>query len=109
MIQVDLATHVLKLESHAMKILQQWKKDQPEEIIDVRGKGLLLLIECRDAKLAGEICDRALELGLFVRQTQGNCIRIMPALTISADELEIGLEILKMAVREVIFRYQKEA
>jgi acetylornithine/N-succinyldiaminopimelate aminotransferase len=41
---------------------------------------------------------KSLDLGLFVNLTQGNVIRIFPALNISKEEAKAGLDLLKKAI-----------
>jgi 2,2-dialkylglycine decarboxylase (pyruvate) len=81
---------------------------------DVRGRGLLLGIEFIDedagrrrsaAELSDAVTDRALELGLsanIVRAgASGGVMRIAPPLTVSEAEIDLGLEMLGAAVRDV--------
>lgn len=67
--------------------MRKWMRSYPEMIKDVRGKGLLLAIEFRDEKTAGDVTGDCLDRHLFVRQTQGNMIRILPALNITQEEM----------------------
>ena len=60
--------------------------------------GLLLAVEFQDEKTAARISDLCLARGLFVRQTQGNMIRIFPALNIKQEEMEEGLGLFKGAI-----------
>ncbi|MFI5014072.1 MAG: aspartate aminotransferase family protein [Hyphomicrobiales bacterium] len=82
---------------------------------DVRGRGLLLGMEFADEKdgrrrsaaaLSDEVTDRALTLGLsanIVRAgSSGGVMRIAPPLTVSEGEIDLGLEILDAALREVL-------
>lgn len=85
----------------AMGIMNQWKQEYPDAITDVRGAGLLLMIEFKDDYTATRITDECLEKRLFVRQTQGSGIRIFPALNIKKEELEEGLTIFKEAIDTV--------
>jgi 2,2-dialkylglycine decarboxylase (pyruvate) len=81
---------------------------------DVRGRGLLLGIEFIDedaghrrsaADLSDAVTDKALELGLsanIVRAgASGGVMRIAPPLTVSEAEIDLGLEMLGDAVRDV--------
>jgi acetylornithine/N-succinyldiaminopimelate aminotransferase len=74
-----------------------WLQEYPDIIADVRGKGLLLLLELHDEKTATHINDFCINNGLFVTQTQSKAIRIFPALNITRDEMEEGLEIIEKA------------
>ena len=82
----------------ALQHMDQWKKTFPHLIADVRGLGLLLAVEFQDEKTATQISDLCLAKGLFVRQTQGNMIRIFPALNIKQEELEEGLALFRQAI-----------
>ncbi len=79
---------------------------------DVRGRGLLQGLELvldRETKqgaprLGGEVTNRCLELGLHMNVVQlpamGGTFRIAPPLTISEQELRLGLEMLDQAIGE---------
>lgn len=81
---------------------------------DVRGRGLLLGLEFADedagkrrsaAELSDAVTDRALALGLsanIVRAgASGGVMRIAPALTVTEEEVDLGVEMLGAAMREV--------
>ena len=65
------------------------------------GKGLLLAMVVSDPQIAAGILGQSLRLGLFVNLTQGNVIRIFPALNIRKEEAEAGLDLLKKAITVV--------
>lgn len=94
----DISTHVASMGDFALKRLRAWMHTYPALITDVRGRGLLLLLEFRDEKTAGSIADACFKKRLFVRQTQGNMIRVFPALNILQEELEEGLGLLGEAI-----------
>jgi acetylornithine/N-succinyldiaminopimelate aminotransferase len=88
-----------------LKTLQQ---AHPSVIKTVGGKGLLLAMEMREPQIAADILDKSLELGLFVNLTQGNVIRVFPALNIRKEEAEEGLELLKKAITMVAEEHGKK-
>jgi len=94
-----IADHVQELGEYALTTMNNWKEAFPEAIADVRGKGLLILLDLKSVKLATAVCDACMEKGLFVRQTQLTGIRIFPALTITKAELDEGLAILEKAIK----------
>lgn len=94
----NISDHVIEMGAFALDRLKEWRRDYPERIADVRGKGLLLAVEFGDEATAAKISDRCLAGGLFVRQTQGKMIRIFPSLTIKREELEEGLTIIRKAI-----------
>ncbi len=97
----NISDHVERLGCSALAELNQWKSRYQHIITDVRGFGLLLLIEFKDEPIATQINEICLEKRLFVRQTQGTGLRIFPALTIKEEDLEKGLKIIHRAVETV--------
>jgi len=102
LIDKDVSANVEKMGHICVETMGQWKKRYSAAVKDIRGKGLLLLIEFADSDIARNVSDECLARKLFVRQTQGNGIRIFPALNIKEDELKEGLEIMQVAVEEVV-------
>ena len=94
----DIATHVAGLGRWALDEMGGWRQAYPGIVTGVRGRGLLLLVEFRDEAVAARIDAECLSRRLFVRRTQGNAIRVFPALNISRRELTEGLDILRQAV-----------
>ena len=67
-------------------------------ITDVRGRGLMLAFELAAPPAASEVMQQAFLRGLLVLPTGARAIRLSPALTISSDEVAVGLEILDAAL-----------
>ncbi len=97
----------LKHGLHGLQSRHRW-------IGDVRGRGLLLGLEFVDeeegerrsaAVLSDAVTDRALELGLsanIVRAgASGGVMRIAPPLLVTEAEIDLGLELLAKAMRDV--------
>ncbi|MBN3928522.1 diaminobutyrate--2-oxoglutarate transaminase [Streptomyces verrucosisporus] len=76
--------------------------EHPEEVADVRGRGLVWGMELHDKARAGSVASRAFELGLLIETSgpESEVVKLLPALTISPEELDEGLRILARAVRE---------
>ena len=68
-------------------------------IVDIRGMGLILGIQF--ASGAKEIIARCLAKRLLLISAGNEVIRLVPALTISLEELKIGLDILEEAILEI--------
>ena len=81
--------------------LMKLKKEHPDLIKDVRGKGLLIAIEMVDDYITTSLNSKCLHNGLLLNVTQGNVIRMFPALNISEKEMEEGLDIFKNALNEL--------
>jgi len=67
---------------------------------EVRGKGLLLALEL-GRNDAAEIVVAARELGLLVNAPRAHCLRFMPALNTTEDEIAEGLALLRRAIASV--------
>jgi acetylornithine/N-succinyldiaminopimelate aminotransferase len=98
LIDNNISGNVEEMGRFAMDRLSLWQKIYGNEIADIRGKGLLVIVEFRSEDIAKRVKDECLARGLFVTQTQDNGIRIFPALNIKKDELEKGLLIIESAI-----------
>ncbi|MGW3102325.1 diaminobutyrate--2-oxoglutarate transaminase [Streptomyces sp. NPDC001100] len=74
------------------------------DVKEYRGRGLVWGIEFKDPERAARICARAFELGLLVETSgpQGEVVKLLPALTITPEELDEGMSVLARAVRETV-------
>jgi diaminobutyrate-2-oxoglutarate transaminase len=72
-------------------------------IVDVRGRGLLWGMEFADPAMASAVCADAFDNGLLAETSgpEGEVVKVMPALTISSEELERGLDTLAKSVKQV--------
>lgn len=81
--------------------LKEMKKEHSDIIKDIRGKGLLIAIEMVNEEVADSLNSKCLDNGLILNVTQGNVVRIFPALNISKEEMNKGLTIFKKALNEI--------
>ncbi|UQI45748.1 diaminobutyrate--2-oxoglutarate transaminase [Streptomyces sp. HU2014] len=83
-------------------VLRAIARQHPEEVADVRGRGLVWGMEFQDRGRATAVARRAFELGLLVETSGPECevVKLLPSLTITPGELDEGLRILARAVRE---------
>ncbi|MGW0559223.1 diaminobutyrate--2-oxoglutarate transaminase [Streptomyces sp. NPDC003016] len=70
--------------------------------VGFRGRGLVWGLGFADKERATAVCRRAFELGMLLETSgpQSEVVKLLPALTISPDELDEGLRILARSVRE---------
>jgi len=71
----------------------------PDRVLEARGRGLLLGLVMKEAP--GPIIDACRERGVLVISAGGNVLRLAPPLTVSEDELDLGLRVLREVVLEV--------
>jgi acetylornithine/N-succinyldiaminopimelate aminotransferase len=64
-------------------------------VVGVRGSGLLLAAELDPAIDAGEVATAALAAGLVVNPVTASAIRLAPPLTVTDDEIDAAVTILK--------------
>ncbi|MBV9951656.1 MAG: aminotransferase class III-fold pyridoxal phosphate-dependent enzyme [Acidimicrobiia bacterium] len=71
-----------------------------DDVIDVRGIGLMIGLELRSKEIASQVQARCLDEGLVVLTCgpDENVLRLVPPLTLSDDELDLGLTILEHAL-----------
>lgn len=86
----------------ARAFLEGLQSRYPQQILDVRGQGLLLGCELDDDKRATALIEHCFANGVLLNRVQGRVIRLFPALTITAEELEKGLEALAAALQETV-------
>ncbi len=98
LIASDISSHVDSLGTKALRHISGWRIAYPEIVKEVRGQGLLIGIVLRDETTTAGIVDLCLKKGLFVRQTQGNVIRLFPALNITSDQMDEGLSIIEDSI-----------
>jgi 2,2-dialkylglycine decarboxylase (pyruvate) len=87
-----------------------------EQVGDVRGRGLLVgleLVEDRagrrpanalGAAVTEECLRRGLSMNIVRADSSANCFRMAPPLTISEEEIDLGIEILDASLRAVLAR-----
>lgn len=64
----------------------------------VRGRGLLLALDLK-AEIGPSIVDAARDAGLLINAPKPNCLRFMPALNVTADEIGMMLDLLNQIIR----------
>lgn len=100
MIDIKIWENVEYVGESSIAELKELKKEYPDIIKDVRGKSLLIAVELADDNTTATINSKCLDNGLILNVTQGNIIRMFPALNISKEEMEEGLNIFKDALYE---------
>ena len=80
--------------------LDSLKKECGELIRDVRVCGVMIGLEL--AVDGSPVVAKCLERGLLVNCTQGNVIRLLPAMNLASEQIESGCDLLAAAVRELL-------
>lgn len=94
----NLLEHVHEISSHVAQTLSS-AADEIEIIEDVRVCGMMIGIQLKVD--ATSIVGTCMERGVLVNVTQGNVIRMLPALNISREHIDEGLGVVLACVREL--------
>jgi len=102
LIEKRIDKNVISMGNIIIDRLIKLKAKYPDYISDIRGKGLLIAMIFKTNTMAAAIYSDCIKHGLFINLTQGNIIRIFPALNIKQKEVEEGLSVLEGAVQTSI-------
>lgn len=94
-----LLNKTVELGQYLLELLGELKKKY-DFITEIRGVGLMVGVEC--ARQAGDIVKKAMEKGLLVNCTQGNILRIMPAMTVNKKLIDDAVAILDKSIEECL-------
>ncbi|MGE0591922.1 MAG: diaminobutyrate--2-oxoglutarate transaminase [Vicinamibacterales bacterium] len=97
-----LSRDVARKGAVARAALEAMARECDEEDLVVRGRGLMLGLDCGDGALAGRICASAFTRGLLIERSgaEDEVVKLLTPLTIPDDDLAEGLRILGTCVRE---------
>ena len=76
-------------------------KSQWDGVKEVRGKGLLLAMEFH-REVALELVHRCAAKGLLTNPVRPNALRFMPPLTVTTEEIDQAVDILAVALAQVL-------
>lgn len=93
-----LLPHAAALGEHAMARLRN-EPSIKEKIQDVRGRGLMLGVELKNPPQ--KLVERGLENGIIINLTAQKVVRLAPALTISTEQWDRGLDLLVKVIQSV--------
>ncbi|MGI5249609.1 diaminobutyrate--2-oxoglutarate transaminase [Actinacidiphila glaucinigra] len=98
----SMEKQTLKRGEQAEAVLREICAEDPRSGARYRGRGLVWGLEFTDPGRASRVCARAFELGLLLETSgpRGEVVKLLPALTITPEELDEGLRTLARSVRE---------
>lgn len=84
-------------------VLDRMAERYPSLSLQTKGRGLARALTLPRHDLANKICEAAFERGLLMEVAgfDGNVVKLMPPLTVTDDELELGLWLLNESVAAV--------
>jgi acetylornithine/N-succinyldiaminopimelate aminotransferase len=95
----DLLRNVVEMGAYLVSELEKLKKKFPV-IKMVKGKGLMIGVELgiEDASFIATEC---MKKGLLINCTQGNILRIMPPITITAEHVDLAIKTLSKVMETI--------
>lgn len=93
----EMLSHVKMMGEYAHSALESLQKKHPE-IVEIRGKGLLLGFKLDDSLSAGDLVKEALSRKLLLVSAGGNVVRYFPALIVTEKEIDATIPILDAAL-----------
>ena len=103
-----LSNHIAENATTILHRLQQISEKLANTPVSIRGKGMVWGIDTGDEPWASEVCKKAFENGLMIETSGANdqVIKLLPPLTISNEDLLLGLEILEQSIESVVTERQ---
>lgn len=103
-----LINHIAENAKTIVSRLQKISDKLANTPVSIRGKGMVWGIDTGDTPWASDVCKKAFENGLMIETSGANdqVIKLLPPLTISNEELCIGLDILERSIETVIANLQ---
>jgi acetylornithine/succinyldiaminopimelate/putrescine aminotransferase len=100
-LEQNLPQRAAELGEQIRERLRKVEKLSNGEIVEVRGKGLMIAVEFPTAAQANAVMERALRAGLILTTFlhADNALRLAPALTIAGEELQRGMDLLQKAMQ----------
>jgi len=87
---------------HLRRRLQQMVDRFAPDLVDVRGRGMMIGVRCADPKRAAAVTAKCYQYGLIIERAgpDDEVIKCMMPLTTSMGELDEGMDILERAITE---------
>lgn len=103
-----LSNHIAENATTILHRLQLISEKLANTPVSIRGKGMVWGIDTGDEPWASEVCKKAFENGLMIETSGANdqVIKLLPPLTISNEDLRLGLEILEQSIESVVTERQ---
>jgi diaminobutyrate-2-oxoglutarate transaminase len=103
-----LINHISENATTILRRLQHISEKLISTPVSIRGKGMVWGVDTGDDPWASEVCKKAFENGLMIETSGANdqVIKLLPPLTISNEDLSLGLDILERSIDSVVAERQ---
>lgn len=97
----NLLAHSVKQGERLLRGLQEIHRDYPEITSNPRGRGLFCALDLATPELRNAAVAKGHELGMMILSTGAKGLRFRPALNLTTEDLDLGVELLRKSVAEV--------
>lgn len=97
----NLLAHGVTQGERLLKGLQEIHRDFPEFTSNPRGRGLFCALDIATPELRNAVVAKGHDLGMMILSTGVKGLRFRPAMNLSTEDLDLGVELLRKAVAEV--------
>lgn len=97
----DLLAHSVRQGERLLKGLQEIHRDFPEITSNPRGRGLFCALDIATPELRNAVVAKGHDLGMMILSTGVKGLRFRPALNLTTEDLDLGVELLRKSVAEV--------
>jgi L-lysine 6-transaminase len=108
MVEERLVDHCLTQGQRLLQGLQAIHRDFPEHTFNPRGKGLFCAMDLATPELRSAVISKSLELGMIVLSTGHQGLRFRPALNLSTEDLDLGLDLLRQSIKATVAERKPE-
>lgn len=100
----ELASEVARKGRMIRMRLEEMASSDEDRQLSVRGRGMMLGLDCTDGEIASKITERAFTKGLVIETSgsDGQVVKCLCPLTISDEQLKTGLRILQECVEHTL-------
>ncbi len=102
----ELSSETQRKGEKILRSLHRLRKQHPESIREIRGRGLMQAIQFTEEDMAQTASQEAFRRGLLIETSgaSGSVLKLLPPLTVSDEELDEGLQIIWEATAEILSR-----
>ena len=97
----NLLDHGVKQGERLLKGLQEIHHDFPEVTANPRGRGLFCALDIATPELRNAVVAKGHDLGMMILSTGVQGLRFRPAMNLTTEDLDLGVELLRKAVAQV--------
>lgn len=101
LVEGGLAENAAKVGNQLMERLRVVQADHPDQIVDVRGRGLMIGIELPDHDVAEALEQACFRRGLLVLTCGPAAVRLAPPLVVTPEQADLAVDLLTAALADL--------